>query len=869
MTRCGKTRNAPISTQGMVLASNGMNSRRRLGFAQRWFSQRLGCFWERARAQAMVRRVLRSDGSLVSTRTVPAFLSLCALLLASSACSRRPGTMEVRPEPIAGGAGPQLTASSSTTAPPTAPLAGQLPLLLRPQLETVRAAIEEGDDERAIAALRALIAQHSPLDAAEYNYLLGVLLERSGTTQDATRAFEIASSHESGLRRDAIIHWVRLELRQRNCSRAEVLLAPLVAVSKDQAALAELLARIDLCSRNWGKAVERLRWLVASGSDGKGRPERQLLLAQALLEQLRAGQSQSESSAREVAELVRQAIQPVASVAVLEDAKRILADLLTLPRERAIDLDLSNERATLLEALVEARRWGEAKALSKELLAQLVPTDSGNGLYCRVAFASGRVAAGTSDSKSALDAFEWVSGHCEDEDLAARALFLAAGRRLAAKDRARAIMAYAELERRFPVHRLADDARLKQAILYRAMGADARFTSLLDTIYDVYPKGDMVPEALFQLALKHMTERDWSEALTILQRTSVIHKALNRVRTTDIERNEYFLARALVATGHTDAGIELLRNLVIRKPLSYYMILAYSTLLRLRSDLATLALQSVVETPSTKLELERVTTAAEREIVDRIALLLGVGDLPAAELELNEPRARQIGQTAALSIAATLANVGATNSALSLVKKLGIDCRDRWPNGAWRELWVQAYPQPHQDLVRRESSRTSVPASLIYAIMREESEFDPKAVSVANAYGLMQLIVPTARRVASELGLIATARSLLKPSVNIALGTSVLGQLMDRFERQVPLVAAGYNAGPGRPIRWLREYPGIDADLWVELIEYPETRNYVKRVLESYATYRWLYVEDEPLTSRIDVIPETWSSGRAANPAAQ
>jgi TolA-binding protein len=86
-------------------------------------------------------------------------------------------------------------------------------------------------------------------------------------------------------------------------------------------------------------------------------------------------------------------------------------------------------------------------------------------MRCRVVFSEARVAAGTSDRKSASERFAWVGEHCDDADLAARALFLEAGQLAALGQTTQAIAAYAELERRFDRHRLADDARLKRANL--------------------------------------------------------------------------------------------------------------------------------------------------------------------------------------------------------------------------------------------------------------------------------------------------------------------------------------------------------------------------------------------------------------------
>jgi soluble lytic murein transglycosylase len=156
-----------------------------------------------------------------------------------------------------------------------------------------------------------------------------------------------------------------------------------------------------------------------------------------------------------------------------------------------------------------------------------------------------------------------------------------------------------------------------------------------------------------------------------------------------------------------------------------------------------------------------------------------------------------------------------------------------------------AYPAPFQQIVQREAKRTGQSPALIYAIMREESAFDPDAESLADAFGLMQLIVPTARSIARPLGLPSDRASLKRPSVNIALGTGELARLANAFPENVLLAIPAYNAGPGNPKRWLRERPNADFDLWVELIPYVETRRYVKRVLSSRAAYAFLYQREE------------------------
>lgn len=138
-----------------------------------------------------------------------------------------------------------------------------------------------------------------------------------------------------------------------------------------------------------------------------------------------------------------------------------------------------------------------------------------------------------------------------------------------------------------------------------------------------------------------------------------------------------------------------------------------------------------------------------------------------------------------------------------------------------------------------------VPAEMALSIARRESEFDPVVVSGANAQGLMQILPGTAKQVAGALGLpYSKSRLLSDPEYNVTLGTAYLAGLAEEFDGNVIMVAAGYNAGPSRPRRWMedrgdpRRGGGMDIIDWIEHIPFNETRNYVMRVAESLPIYR-------------------------------
>ena len=138
----------------------------------------------------------------------------------------------------------------------------------------------------------------------------------------------------------------------------------------------------------------------------------------------------------------------------------------------------------------------------------------------------------------------------------------------------------------------------------------------------------------------------------------------------------------------------------------------------------------------------------------------------------------------------------------------------------------------------------AVSRALALSIARRESEFDPGARSSANAVGLMQVLPTTAKHMADALGLpFDQGRLTSDPAYNVTLGAEYLRKMMDEFGPSVALIAAGYNAGPGRPRNWIAAFgdprlPSVDVVDWIESIPFAETRTYVMRVAEGVVIYR-------------------------------
>jgi soluble lytic murein transglycosylase-like protein len=172
------------------------------------------------------------------------------------------------------------------------------------------------------------------------------------------------------------------------------------------------------------------------------------------------------------------------------------------------------------------------------------------------------------------------------------------------------------------------------------------------------------------------------------------------------------------------------------------------------------------------------------------------------------------------------------------------------PVGAEARRWRLAYPRPFSELVARWATERGLEPGWLWSIMRVESNFDPTAVSWANAYGLMQIILPTAKNLARDTAITATADVLLQPAIAIELGTKYLARLLDRH-KVYPLASAGYNAGGGAVAKWRKSFGDLPLDEFVEKIPYREANLYAKAATQTLARYKWLY-EGTILTVPLD-----------------
>ena len=167
----------------------------------------------------------------------------------------------------------------------------------------------------------------------------------------------------------------------------------------------------------------------------------------------------------------------------------------------------------------------------------------------------------------------------------------------------------------------------------------------------------------------------------------------------------------------------------------------------------------------------------------------------------------------------------------------------------------QRFPMPFRNTVVERAQGIGLDPAYVYGLIRQESRFIMDARSHVGASGLMQVMPATARWTAKKIGLTGfTPDQISDRDTNITIGTAYLKLALDDFAGSMPLAAAAYNAGPGRPRNW-RHGPGLDAAIWAENVPFAETRDYVKKVLANTTNYAALLTgQPQSLRSRLGTV---------------
>jgi soluble lytic murein transglycosylase len=238
--------------------------------------------------------------------------------------------------------------------------------------------------------------------------------------------------------------------------------------------------------------------------------------------------------------------------------------------------------------------------------------------------------------------------------------------------------------------------------------------------------------------------------------------------------------------------------------------------------------------------IPKQTNAASAARIERSRLLRNAGltDLADGELRFG---ARTDGQPSllAMELAAT---ADAPHRAMHLMKALAPEYLNLTMGDAPRQFWEYLFPLPYRSDLERIAGEHGLDPYLVAGLIRQESEFDPQALSHANAYGLTQVRPGTGRQYARAAGVQQfTNRVLFQPEVNLKIGTSIFRSMLDQNDGHLEETLAAYNAGPHRLSAWLAWNQFREPAEFVESIPFSETRDYVQAVLRNADVYRRLY----------------------------
>lgn len=771
--------------------------------------------------------------------------ALLATATLACSCAKEHTAADSRVPTAAGSSAPRVApAPKPATGRVTFELTQFESLLGRNELARVRLALDEERASDAAAEFSAWLAgQHPDADLAiRYEFMLGRMWLRAGQSDRAEPLLERSCRAEWPLSSDACLSLAQARLALGDASGA---LAVGSLVRVPSVASEWLLARALVREGKFADANEHFLSARALTDDEDGAVRLDLELER--IESARLGLAAlPEPERKQRAAVLRRELE-VATLGVPpkeqlgERISALSRELQRLGATEPLDLDLE-QRVIAARGFVTAGSFEDAR----RVIQGAGPRKGGaTETSCELVYWDARALAGLEEWGRAAEVLGPATDTCTfTEEQHARILFNA-GKFAAADGRDMAAARFYErLEEQHPSNSLADDARLRRARCYKDAGVPARFSALLLEMPEVYPTGDMTMEGALELALYRIERSDWAGALQVLELAANVVSGRDAARGHEESgRERYFVARAYGELGDEARELDTYEAIVRELPLSYYMLHAYSRLSRRAPERGERALAAALAAAK-----EAPFSLPRRPEYETPEFLRGLELFRVGEIESGRKalaRLRSDDPSLIMGLALLHDRAGDATVGHSLVRGRTTEWYSHYPGGSWQEPWQLAFPRPYLELVTKESAATNVPAWFIYGVMREESLFDATVVSHANAYGLMQIIPSTARLVGEKSGLPYATTTLRRPSVNIALGARVLESLLKQFPKNPVLAIPGYNAGPGRPIRWLKERPAVDFDVWVELIPLRETRRYTKRVLASRAAYSFLYAEDD------------------------
>jgi len=490
---------------------------------------------------------------------------------------------------------------------------------------------------------------------------------------------------------------------------------------------------------------------------------------------------------------------------------------------------------------------GDYSRAAKELTALLPQLSGADADLARVRIAAARYLA--RDNKPAYEYLREFQASAPESEAERLYYLLESSRRLDHIDEMNATLE--QLSRDYPQSHWRFQAVVSVANYYTAHDQPQQAEPLYRTCYESFPNEPQSAPCQWKVAWSSYL-RDPSSAAGLFQ------DHLKRYPDSDrVSSALYFLGR--IAESKSDWGTARVYYEEINNgyPNYYYAILARERLENPAISAAERSAEaarflSAIAFPMRQDQMPFEATATTRQRVERAHLLesAGLDELAEGELRFG---AKADGQPRimALELADLSARRDAPDQGIRYIKHYAPDYLSMPIDTAPEKFWRLAFPMPYQRALEEYSRQHMLDPYLVAALIRQESEFNPKAVSRSNARGLTQVMPATGRQVSRQLGMRGFRPNMLfSPDTNLKIGTAYLKTLSDQLQGKWEATLASYNAGKTHVNAWLASANFREPAEFIESIPFNETRVYVQSVLRNAEVYRRLYSQKTVKPSR-------------------
>lgn len=423
-----------------------------------------------------------------------------------------------------------------------------------------------------------------------------------------------------------------------------------------------------------------------------------------------------------------------------------------------------------------------------------------------------------------------------DDDSAALKLYLLAELARSANDTNQHANLLSQVTQRYPRSRWTEEALYSAGNMYLIKHEYGMAANYYSQLVGLFPRSTYGPSAHWRAGWLSYRTRNYSEAARLMDEQIVRYP-------TGIETPTalYWRARMLEEQEHNlPQAANYYRTLSTSFPNYYYALLARQRLnvLGQQPAVAAAAPLASVRAPQVPDLVETVPENDTHLIKARLLANAALNEYIAPEIQAS-PTSSQWG---ALAQAEIYTSFGEYVRSLQAMKRSGGSYFAYPVKDVPEVYWKLLFPTPYWNELTSNASRNGLDPYLVASLIRQESEFNPGAVSHANAYGLMQMLPSVGKQLAKRDGMGRfSTNDLLQPSVSLRLGTIYLRQTIDRFGGQVEYALAAYNAGDTPVKQWMATNDYRDMAEFVESIPYTETREYVQAILRNREMYRAIY----------------------------